>query len=263
MWGEYLYGTIPTYRTFVFAAAVVGTLVVVFAARRVKLSAGRIVLFELGLATAAIVGAKLWGVIEEGSFDRLQWVNFFGGFRYPGALVGLLLATPLLCRTLFPGLSVAALADLVAPSIGFAETVGRMGCFLSGCCFGDVCDLPWAIRFPRDSPAYRFQGLQGLLSGNPASSLPVHPLQLYFAALGLALGIFLLWFQRRKSYDGQVILLFVAVHEWGKFGLEFLRAPIAPEGRLYLQLASLTLALLASAVLLARAPLRRRLAAAT
>jgi phosphatidylglycerol---prolipoprotein diacylglyceryl transferase len=263
MWGEHLYGSIPTYRTFVLLSAVVGAAVVVVSARRVGLSAWRAFLLELGLGVAAVVGAKLWGVFEEGAYERLAWTNFIGGFRYPGALLGILVATPILCRTLFRGLPAAALGDLVAPSIGFAEVVGRMGCFLSGCCFGDVCDLPWAVRFPRDSPAFRFQGLQGLLSGSPATSLPVHPLQLYFALLALGIGVYLLWFQRRKSYDGQVLLLFVALHEWGKFLLEFLRAPVSAQAGFYLQVASLTLALLATGVLLVRLPAGRRAAAAT
>ncbi len=29
--------------------------------------------------------------------------------------------------------------------------VGRMGCLMNGCCFGDACSLPWAIRFPQGS----------------------------------------------------------------------------------------------------------------
>jgi phosphatidylglycerol:prolipoprotein diacylglycerol transferase len=35
--------------------------------------------------------------------------------------------------------------------------IGRIGCFLNGCCFGGACDLPWAVRFPYGSPAQRQQ----------------------------------------------------------------------------------------------------------
>jgi phosphatidylglycerol:prolipoprotein diacylglycerol transferase len=32
--------------------------------------------------------------------------------------------------------------------------LGRIGCFLNGCCYGGVCDIPWAVQFPVGSPAY-------------------------------------------------------------------------------------------------------------
>jgi phosphatidylglycerol:prolipoprotein diacylglycerol transferase len=35
--------------------------------------------------------------------------------------------------------------------------LGRVGCLLNGCCFGGVCNLPWAITFPWNSPAHVHQ----------------------------------------------------------------------------------------------------------
>lgn len=69
----------------------------------------------------------------------------------------------------------------------------------------------------------------------------------------LGVGFFLVWFGRRKAYKGQVFLLLVAIHECGKFLLEFLRAPVAVEPGRYLQPASLALSLLAAAILAATA----------
>ncbi len=46
--------------------------------------------------------------------------------------------------------------DIIAPSAALGMAIGRVGCFLNGCCFGGVCDLPWAVRFPYGSPA-RYQ----------------------------------------------------------------------------------------------------------
>ena len=43
--------------------------------------------------------------------------------------------------------------DIIAPSAALGLAFGRIGCFLNGCCFGGVCDLPWAVRFPFGSPA--------------------------------------------------------------------------------------------------------------
>jgi phosphatidylglycerol---prolipoprotein diacylglyceryl transferase len=46
--------------------------------------------------------------------------------------------------------------DLIAPGMMLGLAIGRIGCLLNGCCFGAVCDHPWAITFPSpDSPPYR------------------------------------------------------------------------------------------------------------
>ncbi len=54
-------------------------------------------------------------------------------------------------RHRLPGL---ALADLVIPSVLLGVAIGRLGCFLNGCCFGGACELPWAVEFPFGSPPH-------------------------------------------------------------------------------------------------------------
>jgi prolipoprotein diacylglyceryltransferase len=68
----------------------------------------------------------------------------------------------------------ADLADAVAPAGIAALGIGRIGCFLAGCCWGRPTDLPWGVVFPELGPPAR------------------HPLQLYSAALDLSLAGMLL-----------------------------------------------------------------------
>jgi phosphatidylglycerol:prolipoprotein diacylglycerol transferase len=72
-----------------------------------------------------------------------------------------------------------ALCDLLAPAIMLGLAIGRIGCLLNGCCFGGLCDLPWAVTFPAGpwpySPAYQAQIERGQmygfeLSGDPAAA---------------------------------------------------------------------------------------------
>lgn len=59
--------------------------------------------------------------------------------------------------------------DIMAPSCALGMGIGRIGCFLNGCCFGGVCqDLPFAVRFPFASPAQ----MQQYLDHVPGSELP-------------------------------------------------------------------------------------------
>jgi phosphatidylglycerol:prolipoprotein diacylglycerol transferase len=92
-----------------------------------------------------------------------------GGLVVYGALIGGGLSLiAFVYRFRIPGL---ALADLIAPSVVLGMALGRVGCFLNGCCFGDVCDLPWAVTFPKQnpphelSPAHEQQILMGQIYG--------------------------------------------------------------------------------------------------
>jgi phosphatidylglycerol:prolipoprotein diacylglycerol transferase len=42
--------------------------------------------------------------------------------------------------------------DIMAPSAALGMSIGRIGCLLNGCCWGGVCELPWATQFPFASP---------------------------------------------------------------------------------------------------------------
>ena len=57
----------------------------------------------------------------------------------------------------------------------------------------------------------------------PGAIEAVHPLQLYFAAVGLLIFFGLAWYQRRKRYDGEVLLLFALSFLWSTWLLELLR----------------------------------------
>jgi phosphatidylglycerol:prolipoprotein diacylglycerol transferase len=54
-----------------------------------------------------------------------------------------------------------AIGDVVAPSVAIGLGLGRIGCFLNGCCFGGPTDLPWAVRFPAPSPPFQRQVERG------------------------------------------------------------------------------------------------------
>jgi phosphatidylglycerol---prolipoprotein diacylglyceryl transferase len=85
--------------------------------------------------------------------------------------------------------------DLLAPSLMLGLALGRVGCLLNGCCFGGHCDLPWGVTFPRTSPPYMRQLVDGELlgftmadadagavvetvrAGSPAEAAGLHPLE--------------------------------------------------------------------------------------
>lgn len=74
-----------------------------------------------------------------------------GGVILFGAVLGGLLAYVLVYLLLVRklGLSTWKIADVAAPCVALGIAVGRIGCLLNGCCYGEVCpECAWAVRFP-------------------------------------------------------------------------------------------------------------------
>ncbi|MFW5876967.1 MAG: prolipoprotein diacylglyceryl transferase [Myxococcota bacterium] len=164
------------------------------------------------------------GVCRPAGRDCFAWAAFWqGGLTYYG---GLLAATAFglwfLRREKLPALKVADMAGMFIPLGLF---FGRMGCFLGGCCFGQVTDHAFGLSFPAWSPASRSQWKLGLLDDPSHPSLAVHPTQLYeaFGTLALAAAL-MLWLHPRKRFDGQVLLAFLGGYAVLRFVLEFWRA---------------------------------------
>jgi prolipoprotein diacylglyceryltransferase len=117
-----------------------------------------------------ILGARLFYVIEY--WDRFyrpgdwqatlaQVVNIAeGGLVVYGSMIGGLIGV--LAFLYKHRLPVLAMLDLIAPSVLLGMAIGRLGCFLNGCCFGGPCDRPWAVEFPAASPPHVHQVERGL-----------------------------------------------------------------------------------------------------
>jgi phosphatidylglycerol:prolipoprotein diacylglycerol transferase len=103
--------------------------------------------------------------------------------------------------------------DVFAPGIALGHSIGRIGCFLAGCCYGSQCDRPWAVTY--DVDAYKMTGVP--------PGVPLHPAQLYESAFNLALFGFLYWLFPRSQRPGEVFGLYLALYSLFRFCVEFVR----------------------------------------
>ncbi len=165
-------------------------------------------ILDLGpwLILGAILGARTLYVISywNEEFAQRPMEMFMiqkGGLVFYGGLVGSSLACIIYARV--KKLPLWKFADVLAPSIALGYVFGRIGCLLNGCCYGRVCTLPWAIRYPNQSPVWQQHHNLGLV-GMDDPSEPVHPTQVYESLLNLAFYLGLAWLYRRKKFDGQV-----------------------------------------------------------
>jgi phosphatidylglycerol:prolipoprotein diacylglycerol transferase len=150
------------------------------------------------LIVGAIVGARLLYVVSNWRevFAPQPWWEMFmvqrGGLVFFGGLAGAALVMVVYAR--WRKLPLWLFADVLAPSLALGHALGRLGCLMNGCCYGQPTSLPWAIHFPADHETHGHG---------------VHPTQLYEALLNLALCAGLAWLYRRKKFDGQVFAVYL------------------------------------------------------
>jgi len=195
------------------AAAAAGISFGCFLARKEGFSTARSALVLILWALAILVGSKLLYLFEylvtpaDDVFRLKGSIVFSYGFRIPGGLILLALSLPLAGR--LTGLPWRRFSDQAIACVGLAVVVIRTGCFLNGCCFGKVSSVPWALRFPAESRAHWYHAYRGWIPWQHPSSLPVHPLQLYFIAAAFLMMATSLWLYPRRRFDGQVTLVFL------------------------------------------------------
>jgi len=122
------------------------------------------------------------------------------------------------------GIRPLAFADIAITSVFVGIMFGRLGCLLNGCCFGDVCSLPWAITFPPESVPFEALVRRGLLDEGAAHSLPLHPAQLYDSLSGLLLAVLTWAYYPYRRRTGEVLAVGWIAYPINRFMIEFLRA---------------------------------------
>lgn len=143
---------------------------------------------------------------------------FYGGFA--GGLAGIIL----FARR--KGERPIAVLDFVAVSVPLAHAIGRIGCFMNGCCHGRTTDCACGVSFPSNSPAWWDHVEAGLISSVASRSLVVHPTQLYEAVFNLLLYAALVFLYRRRKLEGTVTAAYLMGYGALRFMLEYLRADI-------------------------------------
>ncbi len=158
------------YGVMLLAGIVAGVGLTVWRGRRLGIDPDMILALALWGFVPGIIGGRLFYVIEywqefqrptlEGTLVEIINLTKGGLVVYGAFLAGMLGFLAFLRREKLP---VAAMLDLAVPGMLLGLTLGRIGCFMHGCCFGGVCDLPWAVQFPADSPPYARQLERGQL----------------------------------------------------------------------------------------------------
>jgi len=182
---------------------------------------------ELGfwVMLAGIIGARVAYVISDFGYylnNPVEIIRFDrGGLIYYGGFIGGAIGMMLFAYR--RKLSILGTGDFTLTGVVLGHAVGRVGCFLNGCCFG----VPWdgwaAVSFPPESAASIRQFQEGLLDYPTSHSLHVHATQLYESGLNLLIYAALLTLYFRKKKDGAVVAAYFILYPLARFLIEFLR----------------------------------------
>lgn len=215
-----------------------------------------------------IVGAKVIGMLM--LMDQMvagEMMNHGVRIRLFGLLAAGALG--LLIYGRITGLSFRKLLDIFAVPTLAGLMIHRIGCFLAGCCWGDIAShdavtnlatqvqtspvlsgLLSGVQYPPDSLPFEQHLALGLIEPGASASLPVLPVQLYEAAMLLVMVLVLSRFKWREYPKGTLAVLVTCSYALIRFFVEYLRA----DGHIILANLTLTqlqcVLLLFSAVLL-------------
>lgn len=118
----------------------------------------------------------------------------------------------------------AATFDALAIGLPFGHALGRIGCFLAGCCFGNETALPIGVAFGEGSIALHALITSGAIDPHATHTMPLHPTQLYEAFAELSIFGALLARIRKPHGAGTIACMYLALYAPIRIALEVVRA---------------------------------------
>lgn len=157
------------------------------------------------LLVGGLIGARLsfvfynWPLFVHNPLEALAFWE--GGLSFYGGLAGGLVAG--LSFVYWKNLFLEDVLDIAGLSLPLGISIGRIGCFLNGCCYGKPTQLPWGVSFP-------------------ALGFKAHPTQLYELLYAFLIFLFVYFFRYRIG-RGNVFFVFLLLYSFFRFLNEFLR----------------------------------------
>lgn len=156
---------------------------------------------------AGFVGGKIFFYLERPLLfwnnPSLLWHNFSGGFVFYGSFITIIpVVIWYLKRHKIP---ILPMLDILAITTTIVHSIGRLGCFFAGCCYGKPTDSFFGLVFPK------------------TKGIPVHPSQLY-EITGIAIIMLILFkIKKNKLFHGQIFLSYLCLYAVTRGILEIFR----------------------------------------
>lgn len=201
--------TLHSFGLMMALSFLVATLLVARQFRLIGMDPDRASEVGLGAMVGGILGAKIYFLLDHRSdlmAEPLSMIFSGSGLTWYGGLLGGIIGSLAVAR--WRRIPLLWLCDLTSPMLGLSYAIGRFGCFLNGDDYGRPASVPWAMAFPK---------------GTPATTTPVHPTQLYEVLGGLVIYALLSRFKESRFGTGLPFGLYLMMSGGARFVVEFYR----------------------------------------
>jgi phosphatidylglycerol---prolipoprotein diacylglyceryl transferase len=212
---------IPTYGVLVALGVLLGLWISVRNSAKLGIKAENAWDFGIAVVLAGIVGSKVLYIIldwRSGNAygQNLRQIFTFATLQAGGVFSGGLVAAFIVAWWFLRKYQMPALAtcDAFSPGLAVGHSIGRLGCFAAGCCYGNPTTHFWGVTF-RNPLAYE-------TVGTPLG-IALEPTQLFESAVELGIFLLLTWMFARKKFDGQIFGAYLFLYGIARFFIEFLR----------------------------------------
>lgn len=180
--------------------------------------------FAIYAVICAIVGARIYYVIFSWDYYKNDLWQIFnvrqGGLAIYGGVIGAVLT--LVVYSKVKKQKFWLMADTGCLGLVTGQIIGRWGNFFNREAFGDYTNNLLAMRLPVD--AVRNSEITDLMWENVVDQcIQVHPTFLYESLWNLGVLIFLLFYRKRKHFDGEIFFLYLGGYGLGRVWIEALR----------------------------------------
>ncbi len=211
-----------SYGLMLFFAFLLGLIVAHKRGKAQGLPEGAVLDLSTLIVIFGLLGARILYVVTHIEEFQGRWLDIINPIQSDGriGIAGLVLLGGVIAGVLttiaytwLKNLSLLHILDVFAPSLALGIGIGRIGCFLNGCCFGLPTELPWGVVFPSTC-----------LAGSIQQGVHIHPTQLYAVLYSIALFFLLIFLERRfKKFDGFTFSLLLIFYGTLRFFNEMLR----------------------------------------
>ena len=214
---------VPFYGTLIVCAYLLGVWISIRNAKKYGLPREDIIFASTYAGIGLIVGAKLLYFIAllpklVGHFDLLfkypaEFLQYvFGGYVFYGGFIGVVLGVWIYCARY--KVSKIAMINSLTPVIPFIHSIGRIGCFMAGCCYGIEYHGLLSVQFPENVLVPEL------------NLVPRFPIQLLESGLNMLLFIALMIYGRKLRQNAKILGLYLICYSILRFVLEYFRGDI-------------------------------------
>lgn len=186
--------------------------------------------FDLAIVAiiCSVIGARIYYVIFRWDLYRDNLVSIFnlrqGGLAIYGGVIAAIITTFVFSKV--KKIPFGRLCDTAGLGLILGQIIGRWGNFFNREAFGGYTDGLFAMQLPISAVRYSEiteEQLQNTVVIDGITYIQAHPTFLYESLWNLALLILLLVFFRKRAFEGEVFLWYLAGYGIGRFWIESLR----------------------------------------